>query len=167
MGLTFFIGVFWRCGELPACWCTPLYGEQKPWGCRWWTHWIFGSSASTIGIPILWKKCTSFMRWKVNRKLCPGCSWAFAKRTVPGVPKSSQRRIRRTFYEEMWRRLITILTRRASWKVTWSLRLFHQPIRTKSIDLEGTSRNQDGKPRAWKRLKVPQDLIQNETIKLP
>ena len=23
-----------------ACWCTPLYGEQKPWGCRWWTHWI-------------------------------------------------------------------------------------------------------------------------------
>ena len=18
------------------CWCTPLYGEQKPWGCRWW-----------------------------------------------------------------------------------------------------------------------------------
>ena len=27
--------------DLPgACWCTPLYGEQKPWGCRWWTHWI-------------------------------------------------------------------------------------------------------------------------------
>ena len=27
--------------ELPgACWCTPLYGEQKPWGCRWWTQWI-------------------------------------------------------------------------------------------------------------------------------
>ena len=23
-----------------ACWCTPLYGEQKPWGCRWWTRWI-------------------------------------------------------------------------------------------------------------------------------
>ena len=23
-----------------ACWCTPLYGERKPWGCRWWTHWI-------------------------------------------------------------------------------------------------------------------------------
>ena len=23
-----------------ACWCTPLYGEQKPWGCRWWTHWV-------------------------------------------------------------------------------------------------------------------------------
>ena len=23
-----------------ACWCTPLYGEKKPWGCRWWTHWI-------------------------------------------------------------------------------------------------------------------------------
>ena len=23
-----------------ACWCTPLYGEEKPWGCRWWTHWI-------------------------------------------------------------------------------------------------------------------------------
>ena len=27
--------------NLPGdCWCTPLYGEQKPWGCRWWTHWI-------------------------------------------------------------------------------------------------------------------------------
>ena len=27
--------------DLPgSCWCTPLYGEQKPWGCRWWTHWI-------------------------------------------------------------------------------------------------------------------------------
>ena len=27
--------------DLPgACWCTPLYGEEKPWGCRWWTHWI-------------------------------------------------------------------------------------------------------------------------------
>ena len=25
---------------LGDCWCTPLYGEQKPWGCRWWTHWI-------------------------------------------------------------------------------------------------------------------------------
>ena len=23
-----------------ACWCTPLYGEEKPWGCRWWTHWV-------------------------------------------------------------------------------------------------------------------------------
>ena len=22
------------------CWCIPLYGEKKPWGCRWWTHWI-------------------------------------------------------------------------------------------------------------------------------
>ena len=22
------------------CWCTPLYGEKKPWGCKWWTHWI-------------------------------------------------------------------------------------------------------------------------------
>ena len=27
--------------KLPGdCWCTPLYGERKPWGCRWWTHWI-------------------------------------------------------------------------------------------------------------------------------
>ena len=27
--------------KLPGdCWCTPLYGEKKPWGCRWWTHWI-------------------------------------------------------------------------------------------------------------------------------
>ena len=27
--------------ELPGdCWCVPLYGEEKPWGCRWWTHWI-------------------------------------------------------------------------------------------------------------------------------
>eukprot|EP00439_Symbiodinium_sp_Y106_P061914 s1135_g9.t1 len=23
-----------------SCWCTPLYGEQKPWGCCWWSHWI-------------------------------------------------------------------------------------------------------------------------------
>ena len=22
------------------CWCTPLYGEQKPWGCKWWALWI-------------------------------------------------------------------------------------------------------------------------------
>ena len=22
------------------CWCIPLYGEKKPWGCRWWTFWI-------------------------------------------------------------------------------------------------------------------------------
>ncbi|CAE7407120.1 unnamed protein product [Symbiodinium pilosum] len=22
------------------CWCTPLYGEEKPWGCRWWSKWI-------------------------------------------------------------------------------------------------------------------------------
>ena len=22
------------------CWCIPLYGERKPWGCRWWTKWI-------------------------------------------------------------------------------------------------------------------------------
>ena len=23
-----------------SCWCVPLYGERKPWGCRWWTKWI-------------------------------------------------------------------------------------------------------------------------------
>ena len=23
-----------------SCWCFPLYGEQKEWGCRWWTRWI-------------------------------------------------------------------------------------------------------------------------------
>ncbi|CAE7816196.1 unnamed protein product [Symbiodinium sp. CCMP2592] len=22
------------------CWCMPLYGEEKPWGCRWWASWI-------------------------------------------------------------------------------------------------------------------------------
>ena len=22
------------------CWCTPLYGEQKPWGCLWWELWV-------------------------------------------------------------------------------------------------------------------------------
>lgn len=22
-----------------SCWCVPLYGEEKPWGCRWWTKW--------------------------------------------------------------------------------------------------------------------------------
>lgn len=22
------------------CWCIPLYGERKPWGCRWWSKWI-------------------------------------------------------------------------------------------------------------------------------
>ena len=22
------------------CWCTALYGECKPWGCRWWSKWI-------------------------------------------------------------------------------------------------------------------------------
>ncbi|CAE7642922.1 unnamed protein product [Symbiodinium sp. CCMP2592] len=21
------------------CWCIPLYGEKKAWGCRWWTEW--------------------------------------------------------------------------------------------------------------------------------
>ena len=23
-----------------SCWCVPLYGEEKPWGCRWWTKWM-------------------------------------------------------------------------------------------------------------------------------
>eukprot|EP00435_Cladocopium_sp_Y103_P049572 s1038_g15.t1 len=23
-----------------SCWCIPLYGEQKRWGCRWWTQWM-------------------------------------------------------------------------------------------------------------------------------
>ncbi|CAE7278416.1 unnamed protein product [Symbiodinium natans] len=23
-----------------GCWCIPLYGEEKPWGCRWWSRWI-------------------------------------------------------------------------------------------------------------------------------
>eukprot|EP00439_Symbiodinium_sp_Y106_P013137 s1573_g1.t3 len=27
-------------GLTGTCWCTPLYGEQKPWGCRWWTKWM-------------------------------------------------------------------------------------------------------------------------------
>ena len=22
------------------CWCWPLYGKQKPWGCRWWSLWV-------------------------------------------------------------------------------------------------------------------------------
>ena len=26
--------------DLPGtCWCVPLYGEQKAWGCRWFTKW--------------------------------------------------------------------------------------------------------------------------------
>ena len=35
-----------KCDSIPeaeglpgSCWCTPLYGEQKPWGCRWFTKW--------------------------------------------------------------------------------------------------------------------------------
>ena len=27
-------------GLVGDCWCTPLYGEQKPWGCKWWALWI-------------------------------------------------------------------------------------------------------------------------------
>ncbi|CAE6953478.1 unnamed protein product [Symbiodinium sp. KB8] len=27
-------------GLAGECWCTPLYGEQKPWGCKWWALWI-------------------------------------------------------------------------------------------------------------------------------
>ena len=27
-------------GLAGQCWCTPLYGEPKPWGCRWWSRWI-------------------------------------------------------------------------------------------------------------------------------
>ena len=23
-----------------CCWCVPLYGERKPWGCMWWTLWM-------------------------------------------------------------------------------------------------------------------------------
>ena len=23
-----------------SCWCIPIYGEQKSWGCRWWTKWM-------------------------------------------------------------------------------------------------------------------------------
>ena len=41
------------------CWCVPLYGEEKDWGCRWWTHWIapwcwvnqHGSLLSAYAIP--------------------------------------------------------------------------------------------------------------------
>ena len=29
----------WR-PVLSSCWCIPIYGEQKSWGCRWWTKWI-------------------------------------------------------------------------------------------------------------------------------
>ena len=36
-----------KCDSIPlayglpgTCWCTPLYGEQKPWGCRWFTKWM-------------------------------------------------------------------------------------------------------------------------------
>ncbi|OLQ04944.1 hypothetical protein AK812_SmicGene11917 [Symbiodinium microadriaticum] len=39
--------LFGICDPIPAkeglegdCWCIPLYGEKKPWGCRWWTNWI-------------------------------------------------------------------------------------------------------------------------------
>lgn len=35
-----------KCDSIPedeglrgSCWCTPLYGEPKPWGCRWFTKW--------------------------------------------------------------------------------------------------------------------------------
>ncbi len=23
-----------------SCWCVPLYGSEKPWGCSWWSRWI-------------------------------------------------------------------------------------------------------------------------------
>ena len=28
------------CDLSGGCWCVPLYGEPKPWGCRWWSRWI-------------------------------------------------------------------------------------------------------------------------------
>ena len=38
---------FGRHDQIPAeeklegeCWCVPLYGEKKPWGCKWWTLWM-------------------------------------------------------------------------------------------------------------------------------
>ena len=33
-------------GSCQPCWCTHLYGEQKPWGCKWWTHWIQNDRSS-------------------------------------------------------------------------------------------------------------------------
>lgn len=27
-------------GEFNRCWCTHLYGERKPWGCKWWSLWV-------------------------------------------------------------------------------------------------------------------------------
>ncbi|CAE7424054.1 unnamed protein product [Symbiodinium sp. CCMP2456] len=29
-----------RHGLQGECWCAPLYGEKKFWGCRWWSKWI-------------------------------------------------------------------------------------------------------------------------------
>ncbi|CAE7230831.1 unnamed protein product, partial [Symbiodinium sp. CCMP2592] len=23
-----------------SCWCFPIYGEEKPWGCLWWDQWM-------------------------------------------------------------------------------------------------------------------------------
>ncbi|CAJ1398938.1 unnamed protein product [Effrenium voratum] len=27
-------------GLVGDCWCSPVYGEKKPWGCLWWSLWI-------------------------------------------------------------------------------------------------------------------------------
>ena len=34
------------------CWCIPLYGERKTWGCRWWSKWISNIEEAVS------KKCT-------------------------------------------------------------------------------------------------------------
>ena len=49
-----------------SCWCVPLYGEQKPWGCRWWTKWIANiESARREGAG----RFTSSKAWRVEEKL--------------------------------------------------------------------------------------------------
>ena len=74
--------------------------------CLFWEFWKTWGVASLLVPASVWGMQLVPILPKVKLKALP----RLQQRTAPGV--------RRDVYEEMWRWLITILTRRASWKVT-------------------------------------------------
>ena len=74
------------------CWCFPLYGEQKPWGCRWWT--LYGRPTLKRQFVVVSNYRSSFLKiWraKAKSKVLPLLEQSIARENVFGRKRKSSK----------------------------------------------------------------------------
>ena len=102
-----------------TCWCTPLYGEQRPWGCRWFTKWrenIETAVESGAELEVYYfqghvgkGKVENF--GSAGKTTCRGRRRTRSKKRLRGVSRvqaGAGRRSRQPLQQASWRRILPV-----------------------------------------------------------